>query len=414
MSAPVPTPANPGALAPGTTLMEYRILSVLAADGFGITYLARDAILNRDVAIKEYFPADLARRAADGRVEPAAAESEPNFRKGLTQFLIEARTLARFVHPDIVRVDRVFEASGTAYMLREYEKGESLAQKLARGPRLDEAALKAIFAPLLDGLEAVHRAGVLHRDIKPGNIFIRDEGPPVLIDFGSARLASRDALHDIIPILTPGYAPAEHYIRSGGQGPWSDIYSAAAVLFHAVTGEAPPDALSRLRIDNVAKALGAARGHYSASFIDAIQWGLASHEQDRPQGVAQWRVALLGGVPSRAAPRPAPPPALDDTRKYVWVSLGVLIFYLFVAGADIVQQRAQHYRAYRHSVMPAERAATAAGARQSAPAAASGGLTREQFEQNLPNLAGRFSEIDTDRNGFVTTEELQNHLRRPK
>src|SRR5262249_56816988 len=139
--------------------------------------------------------------------------------------------------------------------------------------------------------------GVLHRDIKPGNVFIRDDGSPVLFDFGAARLASRDALQDIIPILTPGYAPVEQYIRSTGQGPWSDIYSLAAVLFWAITGDAPSEALSRLRMDNVGKQLGAARPHYSAPFIAAILWGLAVEEGKRPQRVREWRGPLLHGAP---------------------------------------------------------------------------------------------------------------------
>ena len=166
---------------------SYRIKSVLGADGFGITYLATRPVLQKNVVIKEYFPSDLARRAPDGVVRPVSDDTEANFEKGLAQFVVEARTLARFVHPNIVRVDRHFEANGTAYMLREYEIGESLAQQFARTPQPDEATLKTILRPLLDGLAAVHEAGVLHRDIKPGNIFLRDEGSPVLLDFGAAR-----------------------------------------------------------------------------------------------------------------------------------------------------------------------------------------------------------------------------------
>src|SRR6185436_8505400 len=286
---------SPNALPAGRELLEYRIASVLGEDGFGISYRAQDTLLRREVAIKEYFPADLAVRGADGNVAPRDAGTEANFRKGLNQFLVEARALARFVHPNIGRVDRYFEANGTAYMLRDFEKGESLAHKFAGGPRPDEQTLKAMLEPLLAGLEAVHRAGVLHRDIKPGNVFIRDDGSPVLFDFGAARLASRDAIQDIIPILTPGFAPVEQYIRSGGQGPWSDIYSLAAVLFWAMTGDAPSDALSRLRMDNVGKMLNAARPYYSAPFLGAIQWGLAVEEKKRPQSVQQWRGALLRG-----------------------------------------------------------------------------------------------------------------------
>ena len=398
--------AHPNALPAGSELLEYRIASVLGKDGFGISYRAQDTILRREVVIKEYFPSDLALRAPEGRVAPTSAGTESNFRKGLNQFLIEARTLARFVHPNIVRVDRYFEANGTAYMLKELEKGESLAQKFARSAGPDEAALKAILAPLLDGLEAVHRAGVLHRDIKPDNIFIRDEGPPVLVDFGAARLASRDAIQDIIPILTPGYAPVEQYIRSGSQGPWSDIYSLAAVSFWAVTGEPPSDSLSRLRMDEVGKMLQGARALYSPGFLAAIQWGLSVEERKRPQSVREWRGALLRGapVPNGSAFPAAAAARADDTRRYVWMSLGVLIFFLFVAGTDILQQRAEQQRAIR--------AAAPTGARSGPSHAA--GLTREEFTQNLPHLASRFPEIDTDRSGYITTEELQSYLCRQK
>jgi serine/threonine protein kinase len=408
--------SHPNALPTGRELLEYRIGSVLGEDGFGISYRAQDTILHREVAIKEYFPSDLALRAPDGNVAPVGAGTESNFRKGLTQFLVEARTLARFVHPNIGRVDRYFEANGTAYMLREYEKGESLSQKFARGPRPDEAALKAILAPLLDGLQAVHRAGVLHRDIKPGNVFVRDEGSPVLFDFGAARLASRDAIQDIIPILTPGYAPIEQYIRSSGQGPWSDIYSLAAVLFWAVTGEAPSDVLSRLRMDNVGRMLNAARPRYSAAFLAAIQWGLAIEEGKRPQSVQQWRGALLRGEQVHEGVASVPAPLADGTRKYVWMSLGVLIFFLFVAGADILQQRAEQQRATRLAAPSGDpsagRAAGRAGASQRPAPSQAAGLTRDEFTQNLPHLAPRFLEIDIDKSGYVSTEELQSYLRR--
>jgi serine/threonine protein kinase len=349
----------------------------------------------------------------DGTVVPRGRDTEPNYRKGLAQFLVEARALARFAHPNIVPVDRHFEANGTAYMLREYEKGESLAQRFAPAPRPDEAMLKAIVAPLLDGLEAVHKAGVLHRDIQPAKIFIRDEGSPVLLEFGAARLASRDAIQDIIPVLTPGYAPVEQYIRSAHQGPWSDIYSMAAVLFWGVTGEHPPEALSRLRMDAVPGMLTAVRSRYSPPFLAAIQWGLAVDENRRPQNVREWRGALLRGAPTPGPGRRGESPR---DRKYVWMALGVLVFFLFMAGADIFKQRAED-RASRimKKSGPAQPVAGASASpteaqRRAEPAP--GGLTREEVAQNLPHLSEKFQQIDTDRSGNVTTEELQSYLRR--
>lgn len=400
------------ALPAESVLLEYRIKSVLSADGFGITYLAHDSVLQKNVVIKEYFPSDLARRAPDGVVRPVSDDTEANFEKGLAQFLVEARTLARFVHPNIVRVDRHFEANGTAYMLREYEIGESLAQQFARTPQPDEATLKTILRPLLDGLAAVHEAGVLHRDIKPGNIFLRDEGSPVLLDFGAARLASRDAIQDIIPILTPGYAPVEQYIRSGRQGPWSDIYSLAAVLFWAVTGEHPPDAMSRTRMDNVAKTLNAARVWYSAPFIDAIQWGLTLEEDRRPRNVGEWRSALLRDAPQRADAKVESSAVSDATRKYVWVALGVVIFYLFVEGADIVKEREQARASLQSTFRSVVRPWLSRDAPRQAVDGSSAGLSREEFAQNLPHLTEKFSDIDTDGSGRVTTEELQSYWRR--
>jgi serine/threonine protein kinase len=405
-------PGNPNALPPGTPLLEYRIMSVLGADGFGITYLAHDAVLQKSVVIKEYFPSDLAQRDPRGNAAPARPDTEPNYRKGLAQFLIEARALARFVHPNIVRVDRCIEANGTAYMLREYEKGESLAQHLARAPQPAEVALKAMLVPLLAGLQAVHSAGVLHRDIKPVNIFLRDDGTPVLLDFGAARLASRDAMQDIVSILTPGYAPPEQYLRSGRQGPWSDIYSLAAVLFLAVTGEPPPDALSRLRMDDVGKMLNATRVWYSGPFIEAIQWGLAVEEDRRPRSVAQWREALLHERPAPVVPQAGARDASDATRKYVWMALGAVIFFVFIAGTDIWKQRAEHVRATAKAPKQLDRPVRAPDAAHPAAGGAGVGLSREEVAQNLPHLAGMFSDIDADKSGKVTIEELQSFWKR--
>jgi len=179
------------ALQMGSMLLEYRLVSVLGAGGFGMTYLGWDTNLEKHVAIKEYLPTDLAVRALDGSVVPITTEFKFNYQWGLERFILEARTLAKFSHPHIVRVMRFFEAHGTGYMVMDYEKGQSLNQILKSDRPPDEARLKGILMPLLDGLQAVHAAGFLHRDIKPANIFVRENGSPVLIDFGLARPLSR-------------------------------------------------------------------------------------------------------------------------------------------------------------------------------------------------------------------------------
>jgi serine/threonine protein kinase len=288
------TPTHQNALPLGSMLMEYRLDSVLGAGGFGITYLAHDTNLEKDVAIKEYLPGAVAVRGSGGAVLPTTSGLDKDYRWGLDRFIQEARTLAKFSHPHIVRVNRFFEANGTGYMVMDYEAGEPLKAWLQRNPFPPEPTLRAMLAPLLDGLEKVHAAGFLHRDIKPDNIFIRKDGGPVLIDFGSARQAVAGASQALTTIVSPGYAPFEQYTTSAEQGPWSDIYSLSGVLYFAVTGQSPPDAITRMKSDGLTQGLGGARMRYSGPFIDAIGWGLALEEGGRPRNVSQWREVLFG------------------------------------------------------------------------------------------------------------------------
>ncbi|MCG3201124.1 MAG: Serine/threonine-protein kinase PknD [Gammaproteobacteria bacterium] len=289
------------ALQPGYLLHWYRIDSVLGQGGFGITYLAHDTNLDHAVAIKEFLPMEMAMRDADQSVQPSSQEMDERFRWGLDRFVAEARTLARFRHPGIVRVLSVFEANNTAYMVMELERGETLHQRLARQRTLPEAELRALVETLLDGLEAVHAAGFVHRDIKPANIIVRPDGAPVLIDFGSARQAIGQYTRTLTTLISPGYAPYEQYLSGGDrQGPWTDIYSVAATLYRCVVGRAPLDALDRSEAllkserDLYVPAADLAAGGYSPALLRAIDHGLRFKAADRPQSVAQWRRELRG------------------------------------------------------------------------------------------------------------------------
>jgi serine/threonine protein kinase len=282
------------ALPPGTMLMEYRLEQVLGAGGFGITYLGWDTHLEKHVAIKEYLPAQLAVRALDGSIVPIATEQKYDYTWGLERFVLEARTLARFSHQHIVRVNRYIEANATAYMVMDYEAGVSLSQWLGDHPQPAEDELKRIAGPILDGLEAVHAQGFLHRDIKPSNVFMRADGSPVLLDFGAARQAIGQRSMSLTSIVSPGYAPLEQYASDGNQGPWSDVYSFSAVLYRAVTGENPPEAVSRMRIDRVAAHLESAAARYSSAFLKAVALGMTVDEKMRPQSIQDWRVVLFG------------------------------------------------------------------------------------------------------------------------
>lgn len=299
--APARRSAGPTvALPSGYRLMEYRIDGVLGQGGFGIVYGATDTHLDARVVIKEYLPEDLAYRAADDSVSPRADRDLDHYHDGLDDFLVEARTLATFRHPNIVRVSRFFEANRTAYMVLEYERGQSLKQWRRGQGDLSEEAIVSLMAPLLDGLAAVHRSGYLHRDIKPDNIYVRDvDGSVVLLDFGAARQAAAEKAHSGGGVVTPGYAAIEQYAGGGAQGPWTDIYSMGATLYWLVTGNKPLDSPARtVDRDPLPRAQDLARDRYSPQFLAAIDWALRLQPSERPQDIGQWRTLLFAAHPA--------------------------------------------------------------------------------------------------------------------
>jgi serine/threonine protein kinase len=303
----MPTQALPA----GYAVHEYRVEKLLGVGGFGLTYLALDANLNLRVALKEYLPGEIALRGPDQSITPTSSDTAEDFNWGKRRFLDESRTLASFRHPNIVRVMRFFEANGTAYMVMEYVEGDALPDWLKPRRPLAEAQVAALVGPLLDGLDVVHSARYMHRDIKPGNIYIRSDGSPVLLDFGSARQQNQE----LTAIVTPGYAPFEQYHTQGKQGPWSDLYALAGVLYWMVTGNRPIDAAARVRQDSLPPAVQAAdRTRYRPEFLAAIDWALAPHEDHRPQNVREWRQALLGSP--AAGPRTEKLPALQERQAF--------------------------------------------------------------------------------------------------
>lgn len=290
------------ALPTGTELVgDYRVVRVLGAGGFGITYLADEIALDRAVTIKEYFPSDFAARNSSHEAIPRSKDCSADYRWGLDRFIEEAQTLARFDHPNIVRVYRYFRANNTGYMVLQWEEGKSLKtwlKELKRAPRQKE--LDEIIAPLLDALEIIHKADFLHRDIAPDNIIVRKSGAPVLIDFGSARGEIAAHSKTVSALVKPGYSPYEQYAEtSRQQGPWTDIYALAATLYHAVTGKRPPDAPSRMVHDEFIAAREGALSSYRPSFLNGIDRALSLEIKDRPQSVAAWRGDLLAPEPAR-------------------------------------------------------------------------------------------------------------------
>jgi len=300
MSEPVVRDSLPGDF----PLLWYKIKGVLGRGGFGITYLANDGNLDHKVAIKEYLPLDFAARVdAESTVRPLTSTHEDMYKWGLDNFISEAKTLAKFKHPNIVRVITVFDKYNTAYMVMEYEKGVELSKLIKEGKHFSEKMLLDIFIPLIEGLEVIHTEGFIHRDIKPSNILVRDDGSPVLLDFGSARVAASEHTRTVTAMVTYGYAPFEQYNQGNEkQGYWSDIYSMAATIYHAITQTVPVDSMKRAisimsdEGDPLEPISIKMKGQYSDYFLRAIDAGLSSNINERPQSTHEWHDMLLGKI----------------------------------------------------------------------------------------------------------------------
>ena len=306
-------PRDDSVLPAGQRLSHYRVRRVLGRGGFGVTYLAVDERDGGQVAVKEYFPVECAVRR-DGRrvLARSGRDYEDAFRWGLERFRDEGRVLARFSHPNIVRVIGDFEAHGTGYIVMAYVDGETLSARLAREGPLDEARSLAVVLPIVDGLEQVHAAGYLHRDIKPGNIVIGAGGAPVLLDFGAARRALGDRTRSLTAVVSDGYAPLEQYARDSRQGPWTDIYALGAVLYRCLTNRPLPEAPARAGGDELAPATEASPHRLSPELSDALDAALAVRAADRPPTLAAWRQMI--GRSRHGAVEPPPAAARGDGR----------------------------------------------------------------------------------------------------
>jgi serine/threonine protein kinase len=294
------------ALPQGSRVQEFEIEELVGEGGFSIVYRARDTLLGRTVALKEYLPASLARRGAGQVVAPRSARHHTTFELGLRSFINEAQLLASFDHPSLVKVYRFWEENGTAYMVMPLYEGQTLIDWLReRNAPAGEAWLRALLAPLLDALELMHGNHCYHRDIAPDNVLLLDparakagstlaydDAPhPVLLDFGAARRVIGDATQALTAILKPGFAPIEQYSESKHlrQGAWTDIYALCALLYHAVTGRKPMPSVGRLVHDELVPAATIAGARCSQAFLRAIDLGMAVKPQDRPQSVRELR-----------------------------------------------------------------------------------------------------------------------------
>lgn len=282
----------------GHRLGEFELDSVLGIGGFGIVYRAFDRTLQRAVAVKEYMPSLLARRGGDFTVCLRADRFAQAFDSGRAAFLNEARLLAQFDHPDLVKVLQFWQSHGTAYMVMPFYEGQTLKQRAATHAPMSEAELMSLLAALLGALGTLHRAQCFHRDISLDNVLIRSDGKPVLLDFGAARKTIGDAVDETSVMLKPGYAPIEQYTDDPAfvQGPWTDIYSLGALVHAMIVGEPPTAAVVR-SIQDAWQPLALrefpGRERYSRPFLEAIDHALQLRIADRPDSVAAF-AQLLG------------------------------------------------------------------------------------------------------------------------
>jgi serine/threonine protein kinase len=294
---------DPSILAPGTKVDQYVVSGLLGRGGFGITYLVHDEALQKDFALKEFFPEDLVVRDGTGIRFTAKPHSESDYRWGLKKFYDEARLLAQFSHSNIVSVRRVFEQNNTAYMLLDFVRGSTL-EKWLQG--LDSPAtqeeLDLIATPLLSALELVHANRAWHLDISPDNVMIRaSDGAPILLDFGASRFEIKQHSQLVSALVfKSGYSAPEQYTSNADRyGPWTDIYAFAATLYRAISNTRPIEATSRQLTDELRPASVVGKGRYRDRFLKAVDWGLKLPPQDRPQSVREWRKELQqgGGAP---------------------------------------------------------------------------------------------------------------------
>lgn len=324
--------SNTRCLKPGVILKErYKIEEVIGAGGFGITYRAWDPLLQSYVAIKEYYPSGIATRSADSsKVCVPVGQEHREYHRGRIRFLKEAQDVARFQsEPNIVSIYDYLEENDTAYMVMEYLHGCTLKQYIREhGGRLDTDHILHICLSVLDALAVVHKAGMIHRDISPENIFICEDLTVKLIDFGAAKQVYLDGEQTMSVVLKPGYAPPEQYAKKDKQGPWTDIYALGATLYFAATGEKPEESFGRVLEDTI-KPVCEVNPEIPRAMSQVIMRAMSVKIEDRYQTVEAMREALLAGEGQNAQMEPYVIPASRISKRDLPKKRGFLIGVAF-------------------------------------------------------------------------------------
>ena len=336
-----------GVLSAGTRLLGYEIISVLGQGAFGVTYQARDTTVDCRVAIKEYLPTSIALREGAMSVVPRSADLSERFEWGRERFLAEVRGLAKLGDaPAIVRIHDLIEANGTAYMVMELAAGEPLHRRLLHDKYLSPPVVERLLSSLLEGLQAVHAAGLLHHDIRPANIIVDSRGNPTLVDFGAARATMADRAAAGPAVATSSYAAAEQF-NSAKQGPWTDIYGLSATLYHAISGAPPPSIFDRMLDDTCEPLARLMPKGFAPALLVGVDAGLRVRAGKRPQSIADWRSILPpfapldeaeafvmhGPTAARAAAEAPSSPVRRGVGLWIGLSSAVVVTALVADGA---------------------------------------------------------------------------------
>ncbi len=325
--------SNSQELPPGTKLGDYIIERTLGQGGFGITYLAKDTTHDIHVVIKENLPFSFAYRDTTTlKVHSRRSQAdEGTFDWAEKNFLNEANTLASLDHPHIVKVTQVFSALETAYFVMPYIEGFSLDKYREKVGTPTEEWLYGLLAALLNALDYLHQKGLLHRDLKPGNILLTEGGQPQLIDFGTARQMLSEKSQTVIE--SPGYTPFEQTESRGNVGPWSDLYALGGTLYKLITGETPLKSSDRVRQDPYLplEHRPELQGHFSPPLLKSIDKALAVWPEDRWQSAEEWSLYLDENSDKKQPPPPhtqkqathQSPPCFQksETVAEIWVNI---------------------------------------------------------------------------------------------
>lgn len=300
------------ALAPGTILNgKYLVGKLLGQGGFGLTYIGWDLMLEQKVAIKEYYPSGQVVRQNGASLEWYGTQQAQTARNsGKDIFLKEARKMTRVRKiPQVVQVLDLFLANETAYIVMDFIEGETLKQRLQKTGPLSWQDARDIFLPVIEAMEQVHQAGLIHRDLSPDNLMLQPDGGVQILDLGAAKDLNLNSGVSSMQVAKSGFSPLEQYIQQGGSGTWRDVYSIAATIYYTLTGILPPSAVDRLSKDTLRWDLPQLKA-LPSGVLHALQKAMAIRSEDRTQTMQE----LYQGISvSKTAPKP--PKAAAPAKK---------------------------------------------------------------------------------------------------